>query len=137
MSDEKELRKRALIDANINRVAEGLRVIEDWARFCLRDSSLMEPLRKMRHGLWNLVKNEYPEIIKGRSTGKDLLSDAPEGGRSSEEDIPRASFNRVKEGLRVLEETGKLLSPETGGAFKKMRFEIYDIEKDFYERCTK
>ncbi|NLB34294.1 MAG: hypothetical protein GX817_00490 [Elusimicrobia bacterium] len=136
MLNERELRKQAMLDANINRVGEGLRVIEDWARFYLRDSSLMESVRELRHGLWGLVKEEYPQIIKGRSTGKDLLADALEGGRSSEEDIPRASFNRVKEGLRVLEESGKIISPEAGMNFKRMRFRIYDIEKDFYEKFT-
>ena len=134
MLKEKELRKKAILDANINRVGEGLRVIEDWARFYLRDSLLMESVRELRHGLWGAVSAEYPQIIKGRSTGKDFLSDAPEGGRSSEGDIPRASFNRVKEGLRVLEESGKLISPAAGMNFKRMRFRIYDIEKDFYEK---
>ncbi|MEA3506280.1 MAG: hypothetical protein U9R36_02115 [Elusimicrobiota bacterium] len=131
--DKKTLRKYAIIDANINRVSEGLRVVEDWARFYKRSESETEEIRKLRHGLWDTVKEYYPEVIKGRDTGKDLLSDVRESGRGKTEDIPRASFNRVKEGLRVLEEMGKVMSGDAAYQFKQMRFKIYEIEREFYE----
>jgi len=127
-----QLRKKAVLDANINRVAEGLRVAEDWARFYLRDPGITHDLRKVRHGLWDTVKESYPDIIKGRDTGEDILAGTEEGERKKGTDIPRASLNRVKEGLRVLEEFGKLVSASAGSKFKKMRFIMYDIEKKFY-----
>ncbi len=133
MKDAK-LKKYAIIDANLNRAAEGLRVVEDWARFYLRDRALTENLRNVRHGLWQCVSDNYPEIIKGRDTGEDLLADTKEAARNELDDIPKASFNRVKEALRVLEEMGKIISPEVGNKFKKMRFSIYDIEREFYGR---
>jgi len=129
------LREKAVIDANINRVGEGLRVVEDWSRFCLRDTGLTEKLRNIRHGLWKLVEKQYPDIIKGRSSGEDILAGIREPERARVEDIPRASFNRAKEGLRVLEEMGKLISSESSAEFKKMRFSLYEIEREFYERC--
>lgn len=132
--DNEILKKYAIIDANINRVSEGLRVVEDWARFYLRDSSQTQKIRQMRHGLWDAVKEYYPEVIKGRDTGEDLLSDSRERGRGQLNDIPKASFNRVKEGLRVLEEMGKVLSSEASYKFKQMRFKIYEVEREFYER---
>ncbi len=130
---EQQLKKKAILDANINRVAEGLRVAEDWARFYLRDSETTHALRKIRHDLWNTAKESYPDIIKGRDTGEDILAETEEKERKKETDIPRASLNRVKEGLRVLEEFGKLVSAYAGGKFKKMRFKVYEIEKRFYE----
>jgi thiamine-phosphate pyrophosphorylase len=131
--DTVELKKLAIIDANINRVAEGLRVIEDWARFFLRNEKLTSDIRQIRHGLWKTATGNYSEIIKGRDTGEDILSQTKESGRTNMNDIPKASFNRVKEGLRVLEEMGKLVSESAGNEFKKMRFKIYDIEREFYE----
>ncbi|MGM0568165.1 MAG: thiamine-phosphate pyrophosphorylase [Elusimicrobiota bacterium] len=132
MQDE-DLRKKAIIDANINRAAEGLRVVEDWARFYMRNEELTLRLRSIRHLLWDISKSSYPQIIKGRNTGSDILSESKEGTREKEEDIPRASLNRVKEALRVLEEFAKLISRQAGGEFKKMRFEMYNIEEKFYE----
>ncbi|MDA3792899.1 MAG: thiamine-phosphate pyrophosphorylase [Elusimicrobia bacterium] len=132
--DNKLLKKYAIIDANINRVGEGLRVVEDWARFYIRDSQATEEIRKIRHSLWNTVKEYYPKIIKGRETGEDILSDTREGRRSKMSDIPKASFNRVKEGLRVLEEMGKVIPGDSAMQFKKMRFKIYESEREFYER---
>ncbi|MFH1416505.1 MAG: thiamine-phosphate pyrophosphorylase [Elusimicrobiota bacterium] len=129
-------RELAIIDANINRVGEGLRVIEDWSRFFLRDDVLTAQLKELRHLLWEKVSGRYPEIIKGRSTGEDILAGTVENTRSEDSDIPKASFNRVKEGLRVLEEMGKLISCEAGGEIKNMRFRIYEIEKGFYDKYT-
>ncbi|MGM0440927.1 MAG: hypothetical protein ACQEQC_00705 [Elusimicrobiota bacterium] len=126
-------KKRAILDANINRVGEGLRVIEDWARFYMNSTDLTKDLRKNRHNLWSTVKAKYPEIIRGRDSGEDILADKKEGSRSRESDIPGASFNRVKEGLRVLEEMGKLIGPAAAYEFKKMRFDVYKIEKKFYQ----
>lgn len=130
--ENNELRKKAIVDANINRVSEGLRVVEDWARFFLRDKKLTDDVRNIRHGLWGVVSENYPDIIKGRDTGDDILAEAVEGRRSDLKDIPKASFNRVKEGFRVLEEMSKLISKEAGSSFKKMRFKLYEIEKEFY-----
>ena len=131
--NQDDLRRMAIVDANINRVAEGMRVVEDWARFYLRDEDMTGRLREMRHGLWKAVVSSYPDIIKGRDTGEDILAGAGESSRDKASDIPKASFNRVKEGLRVLEEMSKLISAEAGSVFKNMRFNIYDIERDFYE----
>ena len=40
-----------IIDANLNRAAEGLRVLEDIARLGLNDASLSERLKTLRHEL--------------------------------------------------------------------------------------
>jgi thiamine-phosphate pyrophosphorylase len=40
-----------LIDANLNRAREGLRVLEDLARFELDDAALSERAKQIRHGI--------------------------------------------------------------------------------------
>jgi len=136
LTDQEKLKKFALIDANINRVGEGLRVVEDWARFYLRDEQLTLEVRSLRHDLWKEAESSYPQIVKGRDTGHDILAEKKEKGRKSVEDIPKASFNRVKEGLRVLEEMGKLISVSASKKFKDMRFKVYELEKIFYEKSA-
>ena len=47
-----------IIDANLNRIGEGLRFLEDIRRLLLNDSTLTQPLKNMRHkmvrGEWSL-----------------------------------------------------------------------------------
>ena len=38
-----------IIDANLNRMGEGLRVLEDAARFLLNNAVLSEELKTLRH----------------------------------------------------------------------------------------
>ena len=40
-----------IIDANLNRIGEGLRLLEDLARLLLNDATLSQQLKTMRHGL--------------------------------------------------------------------------------------
>ena len=74
----------------------------------------------------------YPELLRQRDSGSDE-------GRTIKEEKKRkgikallgANFRRVEESLRVLEEYGKLVSPEATPVFKKLRFKIYMLEKGF------
>jgi thiamine-phosphate pyrophosphorylase len=44
-------------------------------------------------------------------------------------DVVVASFKRVEEAARTLEEYGKLLAPDLGRRFEELRYELYTIEK--------
>ncbi len=46
-----------MIDANLNRATEGIRVAEDIVRFILDDDRLTERLKKIRHEIVKLLKN--------------------------------------------------------------------------------
>jgi len=63
-----------IVDANLNRSAEGLRVLEDIARFVLSDATLSQQLRTIRHSLAEV----------GESLGIILLEE-----RDSEHDVGR------------------------------------------------
>ncbi|GAH95000.1 unnamed protein product [marine sediment metagenome] len=45
-----------IIDANLNRIGEGLRLLEDLARLLLNDATLTQQLKTMRLGLDTLTR---------------------------------------------------------------------------------
>ena len=126
-----------MIDANINRICEGLRVIEDYLRFELNDIKYIDRLKIIRHFLReNLCINLENQLINYRNsqndTGKKYSS--IETNRKTYLDLLKANFFRVEEGLRVLEETSKIENcmKKATTIIKAFRFEIYQIEKEIF-----
>jgi thiamine-phosphate pyrophosphorylase len=119
-----------LLDANANRAREGLRIIEDTARFILGKPNAAKAVRAMRHGVDELVRKNYKQLLAARDVGHDSgRSNAGKPYRGGIKTLMAANFKRVEEALRVLEEYGRVLSP---GAVKKaqaLRFEVYRWEK--------
>lgn len=118
-----------ILDANLNRAREGLRVLEDTARFVWNDRSLFESLREARHGLDRATRTAYPKLVSGRESAADLGRRMAEGKSRDWPGLVAANFRRVQEALRVLEEYGKVFSPGASETFKAMRFRIYANEK--------
>src|ERR1700690_3071696 len=119
-----------LLDANANRAREGLRIIEDTARFVLEKPDAAKAFRAMRHGGDELGREHYRHLLSARDVANDSGRTNPatpySGGVRA---LLGANFKRSQEALRVLEEYGRVLSP---GAVKKaqaLRFEIYRWEK--------
>lgn len=130
-----------IIDANLNRASEGLRVIEDAVRFVLDDRSFTEELKELRHSLAKIVE-ETPvfcreELISSRNSQKDVGAQLAEEKREEIKEMIRANFKRVEEAERSLEEFGKLLSPLMGERFRKIRFQTYCLEKKIEMRLYK
>ena len=92
-----------LIDANLDRAREGLRVIEDWCRFGLDRQDLVVPLKDWRQQLGQLHDDCYREA---RSTATDTAAGLshPAQGRIDSIAIVKANASRVQEALRVIEE---------------------------------
>ncbi len=117
-----------IIDANINRASEALRVLEDWARFGKDSKTVSEKLKKIRHDLnkhfssFGLVTSRESESDVGRSIENNSK-------RETIGDILRANSKRAEEALRVLSEYGQLLNTDTQ-IIEKDRYEIYTIEKE-------
>ena len=112
-----------MIDANVNRAAEGLRVLEDIARFHLNDSTLSEVCKQYRH----TIRHAFPNCILHRDTHGDVgtsITTDEEAKRSSLHDIVIASSNRCCEALRVIEEGVKLEASTV--PVKDLRYAIYD-----------
>jgi thiamine-phosphate pyrophosphorylase len=128
-----------ILDANLDRAREGLRIIEEWCRFGLNDAHLTAECKQLRQELarWHSESIRLTRDTSG-DPGTDL-SHPQEEQRSSVPQVLRANFCRVQEALRVLEEYGKLDSPEMASACKQMRYRVYILESnlDKYHRFQK
>jgi thiamine-phosphate pyrophosphorylase len=128
-----------LIDANLNRLSEGLRVLEDVARFMLSDSRLSGELKELRHRLSEGNPSIRTALLSVRDSSEDVGAFAEDAmQRSDVPDVVAANARRVTESLRVLEEFAKLsdstFDPEN---FKKARFKMYDIERELTGRVLR
>jgi thiamine-phosphate pyrophosphorylase len=121
------------IDANFNRAVEGLRVVEDYARFVRNDSFLAEACKRLRHDLTTAVTAIDPkaERVTARDTLADVgtaISTPQEGERTSGESLVAANWQRVSQALRVIEEFAKLLGG-SGTAVEQLRYQSYTLAK--------
>ncbi len=122
-----------IIDANLNRAKEGLRVCEEIARFILNDTPLTARFRSVRHLLEPQAALFFTkkELLQGRDSKNDVGRPICGGelSRKGIGDIFYANIQRVKESLRVLEEFGKLRNTRAALKIKDLRYRIYEIEK--------
>jgi len=136
-----------MIDANLNRSSEGLRVLEDVVRFLLNDAELSQRLRTLRHDLAQETKSLSVGLLSRRDSEHDVgarmgASYEPETKQSLQDlsGLVTANIKRVEESLRVLEELAKL--PEissmlNSARFEQMRFAIYTLERDLISRILR
>jgi thiamine-phosphate pyrophosphorylase len=118
-----------VIDANLNRLKEGIRVIEDIMRYRDNNKELSRKLKNLRH----LARiDEYKELLRNRDSIHDVLRTTQESelNRTDVESILTANFKRGQESSRVLEELFKLHNLQQSENFKHIRYELYDIEKE-------
>ena len=125
-----------ILDANLDRTREGLRIIEEWCRFGLNSSELVTECKNLRQ---EVAQCHNEEIKAARDTPGDAgteLSHAQEEKRSNIHSLLTANFCRVQEAMRVLEEYSKLYDPNMGKLFKQMRYRVYTLESDLmgYQR---
>ena len=121
-----------LIDANLNRLKEGIRVIEDICRYIHDNFQLTSTLKTLRHQLqqdYNIQRLYYRDI-ESDTQKKSIKS---EQQRQSLQDIIIANFSRAEESSRVLEEIFKLNDIQASERFKKIRYELYNLEKNYFE----
>ena len=116
-----------LIDANLNRLREGIRVVEDIFRYVYNDKQTALKLKEHRH---KASTNNYIELLKTRDVKNDVLrtSIKSEQNRADMNSILIANFKRAQESARVLEEFCKLISIEDSENFKYIRYELYNLE---------
>ena len=116
-----------LIDANLNRLREGIRVVEDIFRYIYNDKELSTKLKNLRH--ISRVENFY-EILSSRDVQNDVLKESikSEQNRDDLNSILIANFKRAQESARVLEELLTLYSIKDSENFKYIRYELYNLE---------
>ncbi len=117
-----------LLDANLNRLREGIRVVEDIFRYIFNDKDISLKLKNLRHK--SRLEN-YTQLLKSRDINNDVLKTSTKSEQSREnlDAILIANFKRAQESSRVLEEFTKLISIEDSENFKFIRYELYDLEK--------
>jgi len=130
---------RRVIDANFNRVREGLRVCEEFARFFFNDRAVTRDIKKIRNILGRIYQSPALKkdlIIRSRDTMNDVgrKGFAFEKDRNKLSDVFWANIQRSKEALRVLEEFSKLSDKKLSDKFKELRFKTYEIEKKAFNR---
>jgi thiamine-phosphate pyrophosphorylase len=125
----------SIIDANINRAAEGLRVCEDITRFVLSDKKISAKIKSIRHAAarsGSFLAPGYNSLLESRDSRNDAgrrIKSRSESRRSGIRDILLSNFKRAEESLRVLEEMSKLNGPKTSAVFKELRYRTYEAEK--------
>ena len=118
-----------IIDANLNRLNEGIRVVEDIFRYALNNAELSSKLKTLRHNA--RLDSLYTQLLTSRDVDNDVLrpTKKTELERTNRSDIVIANFKRAQEASRVLEELLKLESAISSENFKQTRYELYKLEQ--------
>lgn len=148
-----------IIDANLNRAREALRVMEEYARLGLNDAGLSSAIKETRHALGEaVVRFEQVEAQAGGRTpgqsrgllargsmlaGRDITGDVgcevgtpAEYERADAWHVALAAGKRLSEALRAVEEYGKTADPLFAGAIEKIRYRGYELERRLYATAT-
>lgn len=122
-----------ILDAGANRAREGLRVLEDYVRFALDDAYLTRLLKNARHELSAALRPlDTAGMLAARDTNRDVgtsITTESEALRADALDVVKASFKRVQEAVRSLEEFAKVVSTSPDVSFGKLRYDLYTLEK--------
>ena len=121
-----------ILDTNLNRCKEGLRVVEDTCRFVFCDEILYKKIRKIRHLSSKYLADQYEQMLTARDSIKDSGRKAKEQSRQNLKNIVIANFKRAQEALRVLEEYSKIINFNIALKYKDLRYEVYTIEKKIF-----
>jgi thiamine-phosphate pyrophosphorylase len=132
-----------IIDASMNRIGEGLRLLEDVARLLLDDAALTGQLKTMRHDLLRSELSFQQQLVASRDAAGDIGVDIGVPGEEKGRDLVLtvvANARRVQESLRTLEEMAKV--PDTSGKldaekFKHARFRLYSVEQELLGRLAR
>ncbi len=122
-----------VLDANANRAREGVRVMEDAARFILDDAPIASELKGLRHA----ITSHSSELLGGMtSPARDAAGDVgtredlpSECSRPNLVSVVEAAGHRAAEALRALEEFAKVIDVGHALAFEQIRYRIYDLER--------
>ncbi|MFZ3101717.1 MAG: thiamine phosphate synthase [Desulfitobacteriaceae bacterium] len=127
-----------MMDANLNRVAEGLRVVEDIWRFQRAKGEICAVARSLRHRIRTTFSPYYQELLAARDSNNDpgltISRNQAVVGKNFTLDLVWANLKRAEEGLRVLEECAHLLAKqelaerELAKETESLRFAVYDLE---------
>ncbi len=128
-----------IIDANFNRIREGLRVIEDSIRFIYGDEKILKELRDIKHQISIKTLQFFPseKLKSSRFVEEDIGKKFDKKKKINLTKLIETNFLRVEESLRVLEEYSKILNLKAFSFFHNIRFKIYKLEKDIITHLSR
>lgn len=122
-----------IIDANINRVSEGLRVVEDIQRFVFNNAEMASKVRTLRHE----TRKGFccQELLQFRKATEDVGLRISQNNKLDQKETMKSlllsNFKRAEEGLRSIEESLKIMGYYTQSKqYEIIRFKVYTLEKD-------
>jgi thiamine-phosphate pyrophosphorylase len=129
-----------MLDANLNRCAEALRVVEDICRFHWGFQGSSRELKELRHAVLGLMAAGFEEraaLIRHRDIEGDIgkASASPGGPALAERDdggLPQLALRnlqRAREALRSMEEACRLVRADKVEALEAARYRLYSVEK--------
>lgn len=117
-----------LLDANLNRAREGLRVVEDWCRLDMQRPDLVAKLKDYRQRLGQCHPSTLKQARHAASDPAAGLAHQAQQERATPQQVVAANCARVQEALRVLEEFGRHGAAELAATAATIRYGIYDLE---------
>ncbi|MDD3594309.1 MAG: thiamine phosphate synthase [Candidatus Gastranaerophilales bacterium] len=125
---------KRIIDVNVNRATEALRILEEISRFYLNDENFSRELKFIRHEISDASDKAYNALLNSRDVENDVGTDIKNPTKRNDlMNIFKANFKRLEQSLRVLSEYAPLcgMNFET---FEKSRYASYTLEKKMYEQ---
>jgi len=129
-TEAEDLRICQIIDANLDRAREGLRVLEDWARFALGENDSVKKIKNFRQILgknhlevYKQSRNFIEDECKGLTHQEQIKRNAPD-------QIISSNAGRVQEALRVIEEFSRQHNHELSKIAAEIRYDVYTLEID-------
>lgn len=123
-----------MLDANVNRAREALRVMEDAARFGLDDATLSAELKTLRHALGDALRSLPPGWLEAHrdtpgDVGTTIKTDAEMSRKGGLADVVIAAGKRLAEALRVIEEACKTVDSAIAHRIESLRYRAYDVDQ--------
>jgi thiamine-phosphate pyrophosphorylase len=122
-----------ILDANLNRALEGIRVVEEYCRFAREDEHLAGQCKALRH---ELVACVAPLSRERLHAARDALTDVgvslntrQEYIRSDVNSVVAANWSRVEQALRSIEEYLKVVTPALAETVERLRYRAYVLER--------
>ena len=131
MSEDPNAPLYRILDASVNRASEGLRTLEEYARFVLDHPGLTARLKRLRH---DLVAAMGPiprrKLLAARDPIGDVgteLTEPSETTRGSTSEIIAAATNRTQQSFRSLEEYSKPIDTSVAAKIESLRYRAYTL----------
>ncbi|MEM9587690.1 MAG: thiamine phosphate synthase [Planctomycetota bacterium] len=123
-----------ILDAAANRAAEGLRTMEEYARFLQDDAAAASEWKSLRHDLAAAIARlPRADLIAARDTSRDVGTGTEgdsEYRRMRVSDVLAAAASRTQQAIRCLEEYGKVIDGDFAKVVEAIRYRCYTVCRD-------